>query len=75
MLFDVLIPDTSAHLSSMLQDVRSGRKTEIDALNGAIAELGSELGLETPTNTLLTMLVKAKEQQHIRHTRASSYPS
>ena len=63
LLIDVLIPNTSAHLSSMLQDIRQGRKTEIDAMNGAIVRLGTELGLNTPTNELLTLLVKAKQRQ------------
>jgi len=62
-LLDVLIPDTYAHHSSMLQDVRQGRRTEIDAMNGAIATLGRQVGLETPTNLLLTRLIKAKEQR------------
>jgi len=62
LLLTRLIPDTYAHHSSMLQDVKRGRKTEIDSLNGAIARLGGELGLDTPTNTLLTRLIKAKEQ-------------
>ena len=62
LLLDVLIPDTYAHHSSMLQDVRQGRRTEIDAMNGAIATLGLQVGLETPTNQLLTRLIKAKEQ-------------
>lgn len=63
LLLDVLIPDTYAHHSSMLQDVRQGRRTEIDAMNGAIATLGRQVGLETPTNLLLTRLIKAKEQR------------
>jgi 2-dehydropantoate 2-reductase len=66
LLLDVLIPDTYAHHSSMLQDVRQGRRTEIDSMNGAIAKLGAEAGVETPTNLLLTRLMKAKEQRQIR---------
>ncbi len=61
-LFGRLIPDTYAHHASMLQDVRRGKKTEIDALNGAIASLGRETGAPTPVNQVLTDLVKVKEQ-------------
>jgi 2-dehydropantoate 2-reductase len=62
LLFERLIPDTYSHHASMLQDVRRGKRTEIDALNGAVARLGEEAGLQTPVNWLLTQLVKAKEQ-------------
>jgi len=35
-LFTELIPPTRDHFSSMLQDIRHGKKTEIDALNGKV---------------------------------------
>jgi 2-dehydropantoate 2-reductase len=50
---------TAANLSSMLQDVLSGRETEIAALNGEVAARGAALGVPTPVNTLLTRLVAA----------------
>ena len=31
-----LVPPTAAHHPSMLQDLQQGRRTEIEALNGAI---------------------------------------
>lgn len=62
LLFGRLIPDTYAHHASMLQDVRRGKKTEIEALNGAIAALGRETGVPAPVNQVLTDLVKAKER-------------
>jgi len=46
----------------MLQDVMRGNRTEIDALNGAIARLGEETGVPTPVNSMLTQLIKAKER-------------
>ncbi len=58
--YEKLIPPTSAHYPSMLKDIKRG-KTEIDSLNGAICELGRKLGVPTPTNELITKLVKAKE--------------
>ncbi len=60
-LFEKLIPPTAAHYASMREDLRRGRRTEIDALNGAIARLGESCGAPCPTNALLTRLVHARE--------------
>ncbi|NEO87098.1 MAG: ketopantoate reductase family protein [Spirulina sp. SIO3F2] len=38
------------HYSSMYQDLISGRRTEIDFLNGLIIELGHKKGIPTPTH-------------------------
>ncbi len=62
MLFTRLIPDTAGHDSSMLQDLRRGRVTEIESLNGAIVRLGREVGVPTPVNALVARLVHAKER-------------
>lgn len=62
LLFDRLIPDTAAHQPSMLQDLRRGRLTEIEAMNGAIARMGAAVSVETPVNRLITKLVHTKEQ-------------
>jgi 2-dehydropantoate 2-reductase len=59
--YRVLLPPTRDHESSMLQDVRAGRRTEIDALCGEIARRGSELGVPTPANAALARLVRALE--------------
>lgn len=52
---------TAANRSSMLQDLERGRRTEIDAINGAIARLGQEKERPVPTNALLTKLIRAAE--------------
>ncbi len=57
---------TAANRSSMLQDVERGRRTEIDALNGAVVGLGERLGVETPVNSALTALVKGLEHRASR---------
>ena len=49
------------HKPSMLVDVEHHRPTEIDYLNGKIAALGKELGMESPINTTLTALLKGLE--------------
>ena len=61
LLFERLIPSTAAHRSSMLQDVRRGKPTEIEAMNGAIVRLATQVGLGAPINALVTRLVHVKE--------------
>lgn len=52
-----------SHHPSMHQDlVQNHRLTEVDFLNGAVARMAEEHGLEAPYNTLITELVHAKEQ-------------
>jgi 2-dehydropantoate 2-reductase len=51
----------SATRSSTAQDMRRGKRTEIDALNGYVARLGAELGVPTPVNHTLYTLVKLQE--------------
>lgn len=61
-LFYTLIPPTAQHYASMREDLKLGRRTEIDALNGAIYRLGREMGISCPVNLFLTQIIKAKEQ-------------
>jgi 2-dehydropantoate 2-reductase len=61
LLFGELIPTTAAHRASMYADLKGDKRTEIDALNGAIARLGEEVGVPTPTCSLLTRIVCARE--------------
>lgn len=51
----------SHNIASMLQDLRRGRVTEIDYLNGAVADLGLREGIDCPVNAALTGIVKAME--------------
>ena len=51
---------TKNNVSSMLQDVRRGKTTEIDYINGYLVTLGRELGVRTPTNVVLCDLVRMK---------------
>jgi len=48
--------------SSTEQDLRRGRRTEIDALNGYVCRKGKELGVATPINDTLYALVKLLEK-------------
>lgn len=51
--------------TSMYDDWKAGRRTEIDSLNGFIVEQGRKLGIPTPVNEALTAMIKTiteKEQ-------------
>ena len=50
---------TAQNRSSMLQDVRRGAPTEIDAICGAIVRAGEQSGVPTPINRALWQLVSA----------------
>jgi len=50
---------TAANRSSMLQDVEHRRCTEVDAINGAVAERGRARGVPTPVNATLADLVRS----------------
>ena len=63
-LFEHLIPATYDHFSSMLQDKRSGKEIEIDALNGKVVTMAEEMGIDLPVNRALTSLAKAKKLAH-----------
>ena len=52
----------SNNISSMRQDIIKGRKTEIDCLNGAVAELGKKHGIMCPFNEGLVMMIKCLEK-------------
>lgn len=45
--------------TSMYDDWKAGRRTEIDSLNGYVAKRGKDLGIPTPLNDALTAMVKA----------------
>jgi len=47
--------------ASMLVDVLSRRPTEVDFINGAIADLGEKLGVPVPMNRALWQLIKGLE--------------
>ena len=55
------------HKPSMHQDLVGGRRTEVDALNGAIVKAGQRLGVATPLNAILETLVRVAELSHQRY--------
>jgi 2-dehydropantoate 2-reductase len=51
---------------SMLQHVEAGRRTEIDALNGALLREAAALGVATPYSEALVALLKGRELHRMR---------
>ena len=52
------------HYPSMLIDVKSKRKTEIDCLNGAVIREGKRLGVETPFNCVIYNIIRIIENSY-----------
>ena len=51
---------TAPNLSSMLQDLRRGAPTEIDAICGAVARRGREVGAPAPLNEALWAMIRER---------------
>jgi 2-dehydropantoate 2-reductase len=51
-----------AHVPSMLEDVRSGRATEVDFITGALVREAERHGVPVPLHTAMYRLVKAREK-------------
>lgn len=60
-LTEVSMTDHADHEASMLQDVKAGRRTEVDSINGAIVEAGKAVGVQAPVLETLWRLVKLEE--------------
>jgi 2-dehydropantoate 2-reductase len=54
---------TAKNHSSMLQDVRSNKTTEVEFLNGYIIRRGEELGIKCVANYMIKHLVLAKQRE------------
>ncbi len=54
-----------AHKTSMLQDIETGRPTEIDAIVGAVAELGKLMNIPTPHIDAIYASVKLLEKTRL----------
>ena len=58
---------TAPNQTSMLIDVLNERKTEIEAINGGVADLGKKHGIAMPVNEALVNLVKGKEKAYLQY--------
>ena len=61
-----MVPATRDHYPSTLQDLRVGKRTEIDALNGAVLRLAESQSHDAPYNRTAYILVKRKEGLSLR---------
>jgi ketopantoate reductase len=52
---------TAANVSSRYSDIKNGKQTEIDFINGALAREGAALGVPCPLNSAVTQIVHALE--------------
>ncbi|MEL1249712.1 ketopantoate reductase family protein [Aurantiacibacter gilvus] len=60
-LTETSMTDHADHEPSMLQDLHAGRRTEVDAINGAIVTAAKEAGVAAPVLETLWHLVKLEE--------------
>ena len=56
---------TAGNVSSMLQDIRQRRQTEIDYINGYLLRVGRQYGLECPSHRQLATRVAAAASGHL----------
>ena len=56
---------TAVNECSMLQDVKAGRRTEIESITGEIIAAAKKHNIETPSNTGVYQLIKALESGYL----------
>jgi len=54
---------TASNTSSMLQDMKMGRTTEIDSITGILLQEARQAGISIPAHETLYNLVKAKQSE------------
>ena len=52
--------------SSMLRDIERGKKTEVYAINGVVAESGDSVNVETPINDKIIEIVEQIENNKLK---------
>ncbi len=57
--------NTANNISSMLQDIRAGKRTEIDAISGEIVRRGTSTFLTTPRTKMVYQIIRSMEQRAI----------
>ena len=63
---EMVCRNTTDNVSSILQDVRGGRRTEINAITGVVVREAGLTGIPVPTNEMLLEKIRIIEQQRRR---------
>ena len=58
-----LLPSTYEHESSMLQDLRAGKVTEIEAINGVVVREGEKRNIAVPYNIMVSNFVQFLQEK------------
>jgi 2-dehydropantoate 2-reductase len=69
-----VVESTAENISSMLQDVRALRHTEVDYINGYLLKRARTHGISVPENARLYELIKRKENEYERVSTGMSRP-
>jgi len=62
--------NTSRNYSSMLQDLKNNRQTEIDAINGYIARIGRQMEVSVPMNDTVRRVIQLKSSLQLQRGEA-----
>ncbi len=54
-------------ITSIYADLAAGRRTEVDAITGAVAALGRKLGVSVPVSETVTEIIHAMEERKDQH--------
>ena len=69
-----VIANTALNVSSMLQDIRAQRRTEIDYITGYLLQRARAQGIAVPENARLYEQIKRKEQDYGRERIGAGLP-
>ncbi|MCL2154423.1 MAG: ketopantoate reductase family protein [Leptospirales bacterium] len=62
--FEILNTLSPTGEPSMLQDIKAGRKTEVEMFSKTVIELGEKYNINTPVNKILFKMIKTLEQMN-----------
>ena len=65
---------TGDNINSMLQDIRSHKRTEVEFITGEVIRIAKELGIATPYNETVYALVRALESKMLREKKEAPVP-
>lgn len=60
---ETLLSNARAGLVGIYADLQAGRMTEVDTISGSVVARGKQLGIPTPTHTLMVQIIHAMERR------------